>query len=122
MKAHCSLRNNFNSKRNGRLSLTKVFPVYSLPLTGEWKKVELDELLLSSGRLQVHQLRAWLPDGALIDTQVSDITPEPRELNSAALSQTDSIVLALPLLQQGIINVQKKGAFLNVPFVIRKSG
>ncbi|EPG9800637.1 type VI secretion system baseplate subunit TssK [Providencia stuartii] len=65
---------------------------------------------MSSGRLQVHQLRAWLPDGALIDTQVSDITPEPRELNSAALSQTDSIVLvlALPLLQQGIINVQKK--------------
>lgn len=72
---------------------------------------------MSSGRLQVHQLRAWLPDGALIDTQVSDITPEPRELNSTALSQTDSIVLvlvlvlALPLLQQGIINVQKKGGF-----------
>ncbi|HEM6868446.1 type VI secretion system baseplate subunit TssK [Providencia stuartii] len=85
----------------------------SSPFNWGVEKVELDELLLSSGRLQVHQLRAWLPDGTLIDTQVSDITPEPRELNSAALSQTDSIVLvlALPLLQQGIINVQKKGGF-----------
>lgn len=85
----------------------------SSPFTWGIETVELDESLLSSGRLQVHQLRAWLPDGALVDTQVSDITPEPRELNSAALSQTDSlvIVLALPLLQQGIVNVQKKGAF-----------
>ncbi len=27
-----------------------------------WVKVELDESLLSSGCLQVHQLRAWLPN------------------------------------------------------------
>lgn len=27
-----------------------------------WGKVQLDESLLSSDRLQVHQLRAWLPN------------------------------------------------------------
>lgn len=85
----------------------------SSPFTWGVEKVELDESLLSSGRLQVHQLRVWLPDGTLVDTQVSDVAPEPRELNSTELSQTDSLVLmlALPLLQSGIVNVQKKGAF-----------
>ncbi len=34
----------------------------SSPFTWGVEKVDLDESLLSSGRLQVHQLRAWLPN------------------------------------------------------------
>lgn len=39
MKAHCSLRNNFNNKLSGRHLQIKVFPVYLLLLPGEWKKL-----------------------------------------------------------------------------------
>lgn len=34
----------------------------SSPFTWRVENVELDESLLLSGRLQVHQLRAWLPN------------------------------------------------------------
>lgn len=54
MKAHCSLRNNFNNKLSGRHLQIKVFPVYLLLLPGGVEKIELNESLLSSGRLQVH--------------------------------------------------------------------
>jgi type VI secretion system protein ImpJ len=44
------------------------------------ERVELNEALLASGRVQAQSLRLWLPDGTLIDTQSSDLSPEPREI------------------------------------------
>lgn len=86
------------------------------------EKIEFDETLLSSGRIQIRQLRAWLPDGTLVDTQVSDIAPEPRELNTDSQSKSESIVimLALPLAQPGISNVHKKEDFSERPLRYRE--
>lgn len=86
----------------GVLGLSSPFP---------WgvERVELDDELLASGRIQVRALRLWLPDGTLVDTLNSDLPPQPRELNPHELAGQDSItlLLALPLMQPGIINVQK---------------
>ncbi len=81
----------------------------STPFPWGVESVELDDELLSSGRIQVRALRLWLPDGTLVDTLNSDIPPPPRELNPGELAGQDSVtlLLALPLMQPGIINVQK---------------
>lgn len=73
------------------------------------EKVEIDESLLSAGLIQISRLRLWLADGTLIDTQHSDMPPAPRELVSALLENTDmvTVVLALPLMQPGVANVQQ---------------
>ena len=73
------------------------------------EKVEFDERLLSSGLIQVSHLRLWFADGILIDTQHSDVPPAPRELDLAQLVGLDAItvVIALPLMQPGVANVQR---------------
>lgn len=73
------------------------------------EKAEIDEALLASGRIQLRQIRLWLPDGTLIDTQQSDITPEPRDLNQDSLAGQEKVILllALPLMQPTGSNVWK---------------
>lgn len=72
------------------------------------ERVEFNEALLTSGRIQVQTLRLWLPDGTLIDTQSSDLPPEPREVALPASGRADSVtvLVALPVMQPGIVNVQ----------------
>jgi type VI secretion system protein ImpJ len=72
------------------------------------ERVELNDALLASGRVQVQTLRLWLPDGTLIDTQNSDLPPEPREVVLPDSGQADkvTVLVALPVMQAGIINVQ----------------
>lgn len=86
------------------------------------EKVELNESLLSSGLIQISQLRLWLEDGTLIDTQRSDLPPEPRELTPSDLAGRDSItvVIALPLMQPGIINVQQESVSSERPLRYRE--
>jgi len=70
--------------------------------------VELNDALLASGQVQVQALRLWLPDGTLIDTQSSDLPPEPREVLLPDSGQVDrvTVLVALPVMQSGIVNVQ----------------
>lgn len=87
--------------RAGLSLLTSPFP---------WgvERVELNDALLTSGRIQVQTLRLWLPDGTLVDTQNSDLPPEPREAQLSASGRADSVIVlvALPVMQPGIANVQ----------------
>lgn len=87
--------------RAGLSTLTSPFP---------WgvERVELNDALLTSGRVQVQSLRLWLPDGTLVDTQNSDLPPEPREVMLPASGRADSVtvLVALPVMQPGIVNVQ----------------
>lgn len=73
------------------------------------EKVEFDENLLSSGLIQIPLLRLWLEDGTLIDTQSSDLPPQPRELDPVHLAGLDviTVVIALPVMQPGMSNVQQ---------------
>jgi type VI secretion system protein ImpJ len=84
--------------RAGLSALTSPFP---------WgiERVELNDALLSSGLLQSQALRLWLPDGTLIDTQSSDLPPEPREIVAGQADRV-TVFLALPVMQTGIVNVQ----------------
>lgn len=77
------------------------------------EQVEFNEALLASGRVQVQTLRLWLPDGTLIDTRISDLPPEPREVTLPVSGRADSVtvLVALPVMQFGIVNVQTE----NVP-------
>ncbi|EGT4281638.1 type VI secretion system baseplate subunit TssK [Cronobacter malonaticus] len=94
----------------------------STPFPWGVESVELDDELLSSGRIQVRALRLWLPDGTLVDTLNSDIPPPPRELNPGELAGQDSVtlLLALPLMQPGIINVQKTASVPERPLRYRE--
>ena len=87
--------------RAGVSSLNSPFP---------WgvERVELDNQHLASGRIQAQFLRLWLPDGTLVDTQNSDLPPEPREIPSPVRGSTErlTVFLALPVMQPGIVNVQ----------------
>lgn len=87
--------------RAGLSTLTSPFP---------WgvERVELNDALLTSGRIQVQTLRLWLPDGTLVDTQNSDLPPEPREVALPDSGRADSVtvLVALPVMQPGIVNVQ----------------
>ncbi|MEM6052398.1 type VI secretion system baseplate subunit TssK [Erwinia sp. P7711] len=86
------------------------------------EQVELNEALLTSGRLQAQRLRLWLPDGTLIDTQNSDLPPEPREVTLPASGQADSVIVlvALPVIQPGIINVQTETVSAERPLRYRE--
>lgn len=95
----------------GLSALTSPFP---------WgvEKAEFDENLLSSGVIQVRHLRLWLQDGTLIDTLNSDLPPEPREV--APGHDVVTVVLALPLMQSGIINVQHESSVAERPLRYRE--
>lgn len=96
----------------GVAALTSPFP---------WgvEKVEFDDALLSSGVIQVRHLRLWLADGTLIDTIESDLPPEPRELDTHQDRVT--VVLALPLMQTGMSNVQQEHALAERPLRYREA-
>lgn len=86
------------------------------------EKVEFDDNLLSSGLIQISQLRLWLEDGSLIDTQNSDLPPLPRELASSQLAGLDvvTVVIALPLMQPGMSNVQQENVVSDRPLRYRE--
>ncbi|QHB33863.1 type VI secretion system baseplate subunit TssK [Yersinia canariae] len=86
------------------------------------EKVEFDDNLLSSGLIQIRHLRLWLPDGTLVDTLNSDLSPEVRELNSEQLVAQESVtvVLALPLMQTGMSNVQQEASAAERPLRYRE--
>jgi type VI secretion system protein ImpJ len=86
------------------------------------EKVEFDDNLLSSGLVQISQLRLWLEEGLLIDTQNSDLPPLPRELASSQLAGLDvvTVVIALPLMQPGMSNVQQENVVSDRPLRYRE--
>lgn len=84
------------------------------------EQAEFDERLLGSGLIQITQLRLWLPDGSLVDTAVSDLPPEPRELGLAQHSDAVTVVIALPLMQSGLNNVQQESAIADRPLRYRE--
>lgn len=86
------------------------------------EKAELDQTLLPSGKIQSVSLRLWLPDGTLIDTLNSDVPPLPRELNVADLASSGAVtvLLALPLMQSGISNVQAESSATERPLRYRE--
>ncbi|MCU6235413.1 type VI secretion system baseplate subunit TssK, partial [Morganella morganii] len=75
------------------------------------EKLEFNDSFLSSGLIQITQLRLWLEDGSLIDAQRSDLLPPPRELDPDLLAGLDAVtvVIALPHLQPGVVNVEQEG-------------
>lgn len=86
------------------------------------EKVAFDDSLLSCGLIQVRQLRLWLPDGTLVDTLNSDLPPEPRELVPGNLADQDTVtvLLALPLMQPGRVNVQQETSVPERPLRYRE--
>lgn len=102
-------------RSSGVSSLASPFP---------WgtENIELDDDLLSSGVIRVRHLRLWLPDGTLIDTDNSDLPPEPRELSMDPATEQDAItvMLALPLMQTGITNVQQDSLIPERPLRYRE--
>lgn len=84
------------------------------------ERAEFDERLLGSGLLQITHLRLWLPDGTLVDAAVSDLPPEPRELGASQLSDVVTVVIALPLMQSGLNNVQQESAVADRPLRYRE--
>lgn len=92
----------------------------SSPFAWGVEKVEFDDRLLGSGLIQIHQLRLWLPDGTLVDTAVSDLPPEPREVESSQHSDRVTVVIALPLMQSGLNNVQQESAMADRPLRYRE--
>ncbi|MEA9390207.1 type VI secretion system baseplate subunit TssK [Acerihabitans sp. TG2] len=94
----------------------------SSPFPWGVEKVEFDDGLLSCGQIQVRHLRLWLADGTLVDTLNSDLPPEPRELEPGLLVGQDAVtvVLALPLMQSGIVNVQQENAVSERPLRYRE--
>ncbi|MGC1041977.1 type VI secretion system baseplate subunit TssK [Pantoea agglomerans] len=65
-------------------------------------RVELDDAMLASGRVQAQLLRLWLPDDTLVDTRFSDLPPEPREIVApdSASNAPVTVYLALRILSQ----------------------
>lgn len=92
----------------------------SSPFAWGVEQVELEERLLGSGLIQITQLRLWLPDGSLVDTAVSDLPPEPRELGASQPSDVVTVVIALPLMQSGLNNVQQESAMADRPLRYRE--
>lgn len=92
------------------------------PLSWGVETVALNEGLLSTGRLQVTQLRLWLPDGTLIAIPDSDIVPAARDLNQDAQPGVGSVTVyvALPLFQPGISNVLAKDETAQRPLKYRQ--
>lgn len=96
--------------------------VAALATTFSWgvERVEFDDRLLGTGLIQITHLRLWLPDGTLIDTAVSDLPPEPRELELAQHAEAVTVVIALPLMQSGLNNVQQDSAMADRPLRYRE--
>lgn len=86
------------------------------------EKVEFNDSLLSSGLIQITQLRLWLEEGSLIDAQRSDLPPPPRELDASLLAGLDAVtvVIALPHMQPGVINVEQEGIIPDRPLRYRE--
>ena len=86
------------------------------------EKIEFNDSLLSSGLIQITQLRLWLEDGSLIDAQRSDLPPAPRELDASLLAGRDAVtvVIALPHMQQGVANVEQEGVTPDRPLRYRE--
>lgn len=86
------------------------------------ERIELDESLLTSSLIRISHLRLWLKDGTLYDSQTSDLPPEPREINSAQFADSDviTVVIALPLMQSGINNVQQNSVIADRPLCYRE--
>ena len=86
------------------------------------EKIEFNDSLLSSGLIQITQLRLWLDDGSLIDAQRSDLPPRPRELDASQLAGLDSVtvVIALPHMLPGIANVEQEGVTADRPLRYRE--
>lgn len=92
----------------------------SSPFAWGVEQVEFDERLLGTGLIQITQLRVWLPDGTLVDTSVSDLPPEPRELDLSQHSDAVTVVIALPLMQSGLNNVLQETAVADRPLRYRE--
>ncbi len=94
-----------------------------IPIPGRGK-IEFNDSLLSSGLIQITQLRLWLEDGSLIDAQRSDLPPAPRELDASQLTGRDAVtvVIALPHMQPGISNVEQEGVSSERPLRYRRVG
>ncbi|WP_316377358.1 type VI secretion system baseplate subunit TssK [Enterobacter hormaechei] len=92
----------------------------SSPFAWGVEQVEFDERLLGTGLIQITQLRVWLPDGTLVDTSVSDLPPEPRELDLSQHSDAVTVVIALPLMQSGMNNVLQETAVADRPLRYRE--
>ncbi len=92
------------------------------PFSWGVERVELNDALLTSGRVQAQTLRLWLPDGTLVDTQNSDLPPEPREVLVPSQGRTDSVtvLVGVPLMQPGIVNVQTEMAPAERPLHYRE--
>lgn len=86
------------------------------------EQVEFNDSLLSSGLIQITQLRLWLEDGTLIDAQRSDLPPAPRELDAGQLADRDAVtvVIALPHMQPGVANVEQEGVSADRPVRYRE--
>ncbi len=86
------------------------------------ERAELDDGLLSFGRIQFTALRLWLQDGTLVDMPNCDPGPDVRELDAQALSGQDSVtvLLGLPLMQPGRANVQSEGSVSGQPLRFRE--
>lgn len=86
------------------------------------EKIGFNESLLSSGLIQISQLRLWLEDGSLIDAQRSDLPPPPRELDPVLLAGLDAVtvVIALPHMQPGVVNVEQEGIAADRPLRYRE--
>lgn len=84
--------------------------------------VEFNDSLLSSGLIQITQLRLWLEDGTLLDAQRSDLPPAPRELDAGQLAARDAVtvVIALPHMQPGVINVEQEDVSADRPVRYRE--
>ncbi|TKI02641.1 type VI secretion system baseplate subunit TssK [Martelella alba] len=92
------------------------------PFSWGVEKVEFNDSLLSAGLIQISALRLWLEDGTLIDTQRSDLPPVPRELEPVHVEGRDAvtIVIALPQMQSGVINVAHAGVISDRPLRYRE--
>lgn len=86
------------------------------------EKIAFNDSLLTSGLLQISQLRLWLDDGSLIDAQISDLPPQSRALDPAQLAGIDAVtvVIALPHMQPGIVNVEQEGTAADRPLRYRE--
>ncbi|SUG16596.1 Uncharacterized protein conserved in bacteria [Salmonella enterica subsp. arizonae] len=86
------------------------------------EKIEFNDSLLSSGLIQITQLRLWLEDGSLIDAQRSDLPPAPRELDASQLAGRDAVtvVIALPHMQPGVPTWNRKALSPDRPLRYRE--
>jgi len=92
------------------------------PFTWGVEKIGFNDSLLASGLIQISQLRLWLEDGTLLDAQSSDLPPPPRELDPDQLAGIDAVtvVIALPHMQPGVINVEQEGVAADRPLRYRE--